>query len=89
MPNTQSDTPTLSSPDESRERNVTSKPNKTLNAGTRPKVVAGGLGASLATNLILVAQEFLPHWEPTPAFVGAVSALAGMLFAYVKREMEN
>ena len=52
---------------------------------TQPKVIAGGLGASLATNLILVAQEFFPQWEPSAAFVGAVAALAAMVVAYLKK----
>jgi len=52
---------------------------------TQPKVIAGGLGASLVTNLILVTQEFYPAWEPSPAFVGAAASLCGMLVAYIKK----
>jgi hypothetical protein len=49
--------------------------------------MAGGLGASLTTNVILIVQEFVPTWEPTPAFVGACASLVGMLFAYLKKEI--
>lgn len=59
-------------------------PNPQRQYATQPKVVAGGLGASLTTNVILVVQEFYPYWEPSPAFVGACAALVGMVFAWVK-----
>lgn len=52
---------------------------------TDPKVVAGGLGASLTTNVILIVQEFYPYWDPSPAFVGAAATLVGMAIAYVKK----
>lgn len=52
---------------------------------TDPKVIAGGLGASLATNIILVVQEFIPYWEPSTAFVGAVATLSGLLIGWIKR----
>ena len=56
---------------------------------TDPKVLAGGLGASLATNVILVVQEFIPHWEPSVAFVGAAATLAGLLVGWIKRSGES
>jgi len=58
---------------------------KITNFATQPKVLAGGLGASLVTNLILVAQEFFPAWEPSAAFVGAAATLAAMILAYLKK----
>ena len=51
---------------------------------TQPKVMAGGLGASLTANVIIVLQEFLPLFEPSTAFVGAATSLIGMLFAWLK-----
>lgn len=51
---------------------------------TQPKVLAGGLGASLTTNVIIVVQEFIPYWEPSTAFVGAAAAIVGMIVAWIK-----
>jgi len=51
---------------------------------TQPKVMAGGLGASLTANVIIVIQEFVPMFEPSTAFVGAATSLMGMLFAWLK-----
>ncbi len=51
---------------------------------TQPKVMAGGLGASLTANVIIVIQEFVPLFEPSTAFVGAATSLMGMLFAWLK-----
>lgn len=51
---------------------------------TQPKVLAGGLGASLTANVIIVLQEFLPLFEPSTAFVGAATSLMGMVFAWLK-----
>ena len=58
---------------------------KPMALATQPKVIAGGLGASLATNLIIVAQEFFPLFDPSAAFVGAVATLAGMIVAWIKK----
>jgi len=46
--------------------------------------MAGGLGASLTANVIIVIQEFVPMFEPSTAFVGAATSLMGMLFAWLK-----
>lgn len=51
---------------------------------TQPKVLAGGLGASLTANVLIVVQEFLPLFDPSTAFVGAATSLVGMLFAWIK-----
>lgn len=60
-------------------------PKRAMQLATQPKVLAGGLGASLATNIILVAQEFIPNWEPSVAFVGAVATLAALVVGWIKK----
>jgi hypothetical protein len=64
--------------------NDAAKPNAVKQFATQPKVLAGGLGASLTTNVIIVVQEFIPSWEPSTAFVGAAAAIVGMAVAWIK-----
>lgn len=80
VPPTQSDTPSPSSQSESRAGKLTQRVSP-----TDPKVLAGGLGASLTTNIILIVQEFVPTFDPSAAFVGACASIVGMIVGWIKK----